>query len=156
MLREAGLEGRFCLRVFGGVHDDVRPYLEAYDGVDIPELYEREQLDELLGDVDVGIMPSIWEEALAYSGVEMIAKGIPLIANPLGGMVEYALEGETAWLNESCSGEGLARLMSMLIGEPGQVLDMHRRVVAARDRIVRPMAEHVDSMDELYREVAAG
>ena len=155
-LREAGLEGRFRLRVLGGVHDDVRPYLEAYDEVQIPELYERNQLDELLDDVDVGIMASIWEEALAYSGVEMIAKGIPLIANPLGGMVEYALEGETAWLNESCSAEGLARLMSMLIVEPQRVLDMHGRVLAARDRIVRPLAEHVDAMDKIYREVAAG
>ena len=155
-LREAGLEGRFRLRVFGGVHDDVRPYLEAYGGVEIPELYERNQLDELLDDADVGIMASIWEEALAYSGVEMIAKGIPLIANPLGGMVEYALEGETAWLNESCSAEGLARLMSMLIAEPQRVLDMHGRVLAARDRIVRPLAEHVDAMDEIYREVVAG
>jgi glycosyltransferase involved in cell wall biosynthesis len=152
-LREAGLEGQFRLLVFGGVHDDVRAYLEAYRGVEVPELYGREQLDTLLDDVDVGIMPSIWEEALGYSGVEMIAKAIPLIANPLGGIVEYAWEGETAWLNKSCSGEGLAELMSKLIADPGEVVEMHARVLAARDQIVRPMAEHVDAMEGIYRGV---
>jgi glycosyltransferase involved in cell wall biosynthesis len=155
-LREAGLEGQFRLRVFGGVHDDVRPYLEAYGGVDVPELYDREQLDTLLDDVDVGIMPSVWEEAFGYSGVEMIAKAIPLIANPLGGIVEYAREGETAWLNRSCSDEGLAELMSMLIAEPRQVVEMHARVLAARDEIVRPMAEHLDAIHGIYREVSIG
>src|SRR5437764_1322340 len=45
---------------------------------------------------------------------------------------------------------------SDLIAEPQRVLDMHGRVLAARDRIVRPLAEHVDAMDEIYREVAAG
>jgi glycosyltransferase involved in cell wall biosynthesis len=150
-LRERGLEGRFSLRVLGGVHHDVRPALEAYDGVELTGLYERQELDSLLEDVDVGIMPSIWEEAFGYSGIEMLAKGIPLIANPLGGIVEYAREGETAWLNRSCSGEGLAELMSGLIADPGRVSDMSARVRASRDRLVTPMADHVSAIEELYQ-----
>ena len=150
-LREAGLEGRFRLRVLGGIHDSVRRELEDYRGVSLDELYEREQLDELLDDVDVGIMPSIWEEAFGYSGVEMLAKGIPLIANPLGGIVEYAREGQTAWLNRSCDAQGLAAVMRTLIDEPERVLDMHVRVVAARDDIVVPMARHADAIEAVYR-----
>lgn len=153
-LRDAGLEGRFRLLVLGGIDNAVRGELEAYQGVEIGELYERHELDALLEPVDVGIMPSIWEEAFAYSGVEMLAKGIPLIANPLGGMVEYAIDGETAWLNRSCSADELAGIMAMLIADPGRVLEMHERVVAARERIVRPMAEHVDAIEAVYSEVA--
>jgi glycosyltransferase involved in cell wall biosynthesis len=153
-LREAGLEGRFRLRVYGGVHDEVRQELEAFDGVEIPELYTRDALDDLLEEVDVGIMPSIWEEAFGYSGLEMLAKGIPLIANPVGGIVEYARAGETAWLNESRSAEGLAELMSMLIADPARVVDMHARVVAARDTVIRPMDEHVDAIYRVYGEAS--
>ena len=153
-LRAAGLEGRFRLRVHGGVDGAIRSELEAYDGVEIPELYDRGELDAVLDGVDVGIMPSIWEEAFGYTGVEMLAKGIPLIANPLGGIVEYARDGETAWLNRSCSGEGLAEIMRRLVEEPRLVLEMHERVVAARDEIVVPFARHLDAIDGVYSEVS--
>jgi glycosyltransferase involved in cell wall biosynthesis len=158
-LRAAGLEGSFRLRVLGGIDGAVRPELEGYRGVELGEpgeLYDRHRLDALLEGVDVGIMPSIWEEAFGYSGLEMIAKGIPLIANPLGGIAEYAREGETAWLNESCSAEGLADLMARLIADPRRVVELHERVLAARDRLVRPMAEHVEAIEATYRQADAG
>lgn len=154
-LREAGLAGSFQLRVFGTVPGTDRPKLDEYPGVEVLWRYDRRDLDELLEDIDVGIMPSIWEEAFGYSGLEMIAKGIPLIANPLGGIVEYAIEGRTAWHNRSLSGRGLAELMSMLIAEPAKVLEMHRRVLEERRRLIRPMAQHVDAIEASYREVTA-
>ena len=153
-LREAGLGGDFRLRIFGGVDPAVRAELETYPEVQLHGEYGREQLDTLLEDVDVGIMPSIWEEAYGYSGVELLAKGIPLIANPVGGIVEYAREGETAWLNSARSGSGLADLMAKLIGDPGQVVEMNARVREARDRLVRPYAEHVEAIEEIYREAS--
>ena len=149
----AGLGGAFRLLVFGRVDGDVLPELEANSSVELRGAYERGQVGDLLDEVDVGIMPSVWEEAYGYAGVEMLAKGVPLIANPLGGIVEYAREGETAWLNESCSAEGLAEIMAGLIAEPEQVLEMHRRVVAARDAIVLPMEEHVSALETAYREL---
>jgi glycosyltransferase involved in cell wall biosynthesis len=152
ILREAGLEGAFRLRVLGGIHDSVRAELEAFAGVELDELYERDRLDELLEDVDVGLMPSVWEEAFGYGGLEMIAKGIPLIANPLGGMVEYAWEGETAWLNDSCSPAGLAELMAKLVAEPRLVVEMHERLLTQRTRIVRPFAEHAAAIEAAYGE----
>jgi glycosyltransferase involved in cell wall biosynthesis len=154
-LRAAGAEGSFRLRVLGHVDGAVVDELEGFAGVELRGLYAREDLDRLLDDVDVGLMPSMWEEALGYTGLEMIAKGIPLIANPLGGITEYALDGETAWLNRSCSGEGLADLMLALIREPELVLDMHRRLLERRDELIIPMRRHADSIEGLYREIGA-
>jgi glycosyltransferase involved in cell wall biosynthesis len=153
-LRVAGLEGSFRLRVLGGVDAELSSELEGYAGIEVPWIYRRDQLDGLLDDVDVGIMPSIWEEAFAYAGVEMLAKGIPLIANPVGGIVEYARDGETAWLNRSCSGRGLSDIMARLIAEPDRVVEMHERVLAARSALVRPMDEHVDAIERIYREAS--
>ncbi|MEA2474926.1 MAG: hypothetical protein QOE06_2841 [Thermoleophilaceae bacterium] len=153
-LGERGLDGAFRLLVYGRVSGHVLPELERNPAVELRGAYEREQVGELLDEVDVGIMPSVWEEAFGYAGVEMLAKGLPLIANPLGGIVEYAREGQTAWLNDSCSAEGLAELMASLIAEPERVLEMHRRVVARRDDIVLPMERHVDAIHALYRELA--
>jgi glycosyltransferase involved in cell wall biosynthesis len=149
-LRAAGREGSFRLRVLGYVDRGIISELLGYEGVELSGLYRPDEVDALLDDVDVGIMPSIWEEALGYTGLEMIAKGIPLIANPLGGIVEYAREGTTAWLNHSCSGQGLAELMSRLVDEPELVLDMHRRVVASREDVITPFRAHVDAIEEAY------
>ncbi len=154
-LGEDGLEGRFRLRVFGGIQNEVRDELEAHDGVTLEHGYDRHDLDRLLDGVDVGIMPSVWEEAFGYAGLEMLAKGIPLIANPLGGIVAYAREGETAWLNTSCTGHALAELMARLIADPGLVVEMNTRVLAARDELITPMPDHVASIESLYREAAA-
>jgi glycosyltransferase involved in cell wall biosynthesis len=154
VLRQAGLEGRFRLLAFGSVHPAVRAEVERYEGVELRGEYQRGQLDTLLEEADVGIMASIWEEAFGYAGVEMLAKGIPLIANPLGGIVQYAREGETAWLNHSCSAEGLAQLMSELIAEPDRVLDLHRRLLEVRSEVVTPMERHVEAIDAIYRELA--
>ena len=153
-LRREGLEGQFRFRAFGWIEDGIREELESYTGVRVDRIYRRDELDDILDEVDVGVMPSIWEEAFGYSGIEMLAKGIPLIANPVGGIVEYAREGETAWLNGSCSGEGLAALMARLIRDPVLVVEMSSRVRARRDDLVTTMAEHTDAIEEIYREVA--
>jgi glycosyltransferase involved in cell wall biosynthesis len=155
VLRASGLRGRFRLRVLGYVHEAVADELAACEEVELRGLYGRDELDGLLEDVDVGLMPSMWEEAFGYTGLEMVAKGVPLIANPLGGIVEYAREGETAWLNPSCSGEGLAELMSELVREPERVVDMHRRLMDVRDELITPLAQHADAIEELYAELGS-
>jgi len=53
------------------------------------------ELDHILDEVDVGIMPSVREEAYGYAGMEFLAKGIPVISNAIGGLVDYTREGET-------------------------------------------------------------
>src|SRR5205807_3804870 len=149
----AGAEGSFRLRVAGNVDPSLHELLGSFDRVEVHGVLEREELDHVLDRVDVGLMPAVWEETLGYTGLEMVAKGIPLIANPLGGVVEYAREGQTAWLNHSCTGQGMADLMLNLIREPEHVLDMHRRTVAAREEIITPWARHVDAIEDIYRQL---
>jgi glycosyltransferase involved in cell wall biosynthesis len=153
-LRAAGAEGSFRLGVLGYVDEAVREELQGFDGVELHGLYEREEIDRLLEGFDVGLMPSMWEEPFPGTGLEMVAKGIPLIANPLGGIVEYARDGETAWLNPSCSGEGMAQVMLQLIREPELVLGLHRRLLAVREELLIPWMPHVEAMEGLYREIA--
>ena len=111
-----------------------------------------EELDLILDDVDVGLMPSIWEEAYGYAGVEFLAKGIPVIANAIGGMPDYTRDGETGWLNRSCSAEELARRRGHR-GSPGTGRGPERRLIASRGTIVKTMSAHADEMDSLYDEL---
>ena len=100
-------------------------------------------------------MPSIWEEAYGYAGIEFIAKGIPVIANRIGGMVDYVRDGETGWLNRSNSGAGLAEVMTGLAGEPERVAAVGRTTRDARPELVTSIGEHAAAVGEVYRSVVA-
>jgi glycosyltransferase involved in cell wall biosynthesis len=141
--------------VFGPVHPSAAPRLASFPEAELLGEYDRFELDRLLADVDVGIMPSVWEEAYGFAGLELLAKGIPVVANRIGGIVDYVREGETGWLNDSCSAEGMAAILTRLLEDPGQVAEMSRRVLAARAGLVKPLAAHALEMEGIYREAIA-
>lgn len=145
--------GSFRLLVYGHVDPAVAADAEALDAIDLRRFYFEDELDELLDEVDVGIVPSIWEEAYGYVGMEFIAKGIPVIANAIGGMVDYTREGETGWLNKSLTAEELARTMRGIVDDPGQVADLNARMRRDRDKLVKTVAGHAGEMDAIYTEL---
>ena len=152
LLHARGHAGLFELKVLGPVHPTAMARLGDFPELELAGEYDRWKLDRLLGDVDVGIMPSIWEEAYGFAGVELLAKGIPVVANRIGGVVDYVREGETGWLNDSCSADGLAAILAHLIEEPREVAERSRSVLAARAELVKPFARHVAEIDAIYRD----
>ena len=130
----------------------VRKEAEGLDGVELRGSFAPSGLGTLLDEVDVGIMPSIWEEAYGYAGVEFLAKGIPVIANAIGGMTDYTREGETGWLNRSCAAAELARIIGDIVERPEQVAELNAKLLADRGSIVKSLARHVEEMDALYSE----
>ena len=155
-LEVAGYGGRYRLRLLGGVDDRYRAELEAVPSVELGGVFGQSELDELLDDVDVGIVPSVWEEAYGYVGVEFLAKGIPVLGNAIGGIPDYARPGVTGWLNERCDGQGLAELMAHVVDHPDEVLALHRGIVARRAELLKPLSRHVAELDEVYAAIAAG
>lgn len=151
-LHAAGLAGRFRLRVLGSVHPTVRPRLAEFPELELAGEYDRWELNRRIEDVDVGIIPSAWEEAYGFAGLELVAKGIPVLANRIGGMVDYVRDGETGWLNDSCTAEGMAALMARLIEDPSEVAARSHSVLAAREELIKPFAAHVDEIEAIYRE----
>ena len=78
-----------------------------------------------------------------------------MIANAIGGMVDYVRDGETGWLNESCSSDGLANLMRGAIERPDEIGRLNTFLRENRDSITKTLAQHADEMDTLYEEVIA-
>ena len=148
-----GAAGDFRLLAFGHYEPTVARELERLPGVELRGPYAGDELDHLLDEVDVGIMPSLWEETYGLAGVEFLAKGIPVIGNAIGGIVDYVREGETGWLNDSRTPGEMAAIMSRLIERPGEVAEMSRRVLAARTQIVKPFEEHAKEIEDVYQAV---
>jgi glycosyltransferase involved in cell wall biosynthesis len=155
LLRERALRGEFRVSAFGHVNAHVSAEVGQLQGVEVRGSYLVDELGGLLADVDVGLLPSVYEEPYAYSGLEFLAKGIPLIANAVGGSVEYTRDGETGWLNRSNDADGLARTMAGAIDDPSQVIELNARIRAHRDRIIKPMTTHLDELEAIYRELVS-
>ena len=152
--REVGPED-YRLLVFGRCERTFEGAIREFPAVERRPPYRPEQLNGLLEEVDVGIMPSIWEEAYGYAGIEFLAKGIPVITNPIGGMPDYVVEGQTGWFNRVSSGHALAETMCDLIERPERVAEVTRATRAARDELVITIAKHTSAMEDLYRDVGA-
>ncbi len=155
-LRGQGLGGRFELVVGGEIAPDLRGRLGAHEEVRLLGPYTAASLDGLLDRVDVGIVPSVWEEILGFVGLEFLAKGIPVIGNARGGIVDYTRDGETGWLNRSASAQELASIMAGIIACPDQIARLNEQLLSAEVRagFVTPMAQHASEVQGLYEELS--
>lgn len=154
-LAEWGLDDSYRLLVAGYVPPEAERDLSAHPSVVLAGSYLTDQLDALLDEGDVGLMPSVWEEVSPLTGREFLAKGMPLIANALGGMVDYTREGETGWLNETNDADGLARIMAELIRSPAKVAALSRGIIERRDELILPMDRHVAEIEAVYAELVS-
>ncbi len=154
-LSQRGLDRSYRLSVRGWVAPHLLEELERHPSVTLHGHYETGELDELLESVDVGIVPSIWEEVYGFVGPEFLAKGIPIIGSALGGIPDYVRPGETGWLNQSVSAAELADLMASAIADPAEVQRLGARVLELRDELVRPLDAQLRDLEAVYHQVRA-
>jgi glycosyltransferase involved in cell wall biosynthesis len=129
--------------------------LERLPGVRLTRPYRAGELDSILDGVHVGIVPSVWEDTYPNAGLEFLAKGIPVIGNARGGIPDYTIPGLSGWLNSSCGGEELARIMAGLIDDPAEIVRLNQSIRERRDELVKPLERHLDELDEIYYELIA-
>jgi glycosyltransferase involved in cell wall biosynthesis len=55
---------------------------------EIVDGYEHRTLEHLLEDVDLGVVPVLWEDNLPQVAIEFVAHGIPVLSSELGGAKE--------------------------------------------------------------------
>jgi glycosyltransferase involved in cell wall biosynthesis len=68
--------------------DRVAMLSARFASVQYADGYSHEQLDDLLADVDLGIIPVLWEDNLPQVAIEMHVRHIPLLTSDLGGAQE--------------------------------------------------------------------
>ena len=57
----------------------------VYDG------YTHDNIDEILSDVHLGVVPVLWEDNLPQVAIEMVSLGIPIMTSNLGGAQELCV-----------------------------------------------------------------
>jgi glycosyltransferase involved in cell wall biosynthesis len=112
-----------------------------------------ESLRALLRNARALVLPSEWYENAPISVLEAYASGKPVIGARIGGIPELIAEGETGWLFESGSVDGLEALLA-------RVRSLSRDSLVAAGRAARQRAEtrhtpdhYLAAMKALYAEL---
>ncbi len=150
-LNKKGLNKFFKLHIFGGISEDIKDEILSFNNVLYHGLYDVSELDKILNKIDVGIIPSVWEEAYGYVGIEFLAKGIPVIGNNKGGIIDYVKDDLTGIVNKSSSAEELASIMETIIKNPNIIKNLNEKIIKNRNRIIKNMEEHFYEMDNIYK-----
>jgi glycosyltransferase involved in cell wall biosynthesis len=79
----------------------------------------RRDLGDLLGAMDVFVMPSLWE-GLPLSMILAMGAGLPVVATAVAGIPEVVENGKTGWLVPAGSVVGLSTALAEVLGDPAR------------------------------------
>ncbi len=107
-----GLEARpdYVARLRRLANDDQRVHFHGR--------FEHHQAVQILGQLDVAVVPSIWYENSPLAIMEAHAAGIPVVTAALGGMAELVRDGVDGLHFAAADSADLARQLQRLLDEP--------------------------------------
>jgi len=100
----------------------------------------------LYPDLDLAVVPSL-SDGLAYSVVEPLLSGVPVVATNVGGLPDLIQENKTGWLVPSRQPEALARAILEALG--------NRAEAKRRTDVGQTLARNLVDVETTGREVAA-
>jgi glycosyltransferase involved in cell wall biosynthesis len=159
---ESYLKGyELILEAFSGL-DQSKAKLIAY-GFDKPEqfrkryghlnaefhkAYHPDRLNEVLSSIDVGLVPSIWEEVFGIVGIEFLSAGVPVIGSNVGGIPEWLIDGECGFLVRMADSQDLSSKMARFVNRPGLISEFQKKI-----KPWKTMDEHAEEMLDLYNKL---
>jgi len=113
---------------------------------------DHSALPELLRAMDIGCVPSVYEDPFPLVPLEMMAAGLPVVAFGVGGLRESVVDGITGFLVENKNVHALAKALETLIDNEQLRLEMGAK---ARKRVEQYFTwdRHVDQLLEIYEQI---
>ncbi len=117
-------------------------------------LGEREDVAELIGALDVLLLPS-WEEPFGRAVIEAMAMGVPVLATEVGGPAEILAGGRGGLLLPPREPAAWAHAVEHLAADPARRSELGRE---GRERAVGEFSlhAHVQAVIELYERALEG
>ncbi len=115
------------------------------DKVEFHGPYEYKEMPQILDEIDVLAVPSIWWENSPLVMLRALAHNIPVIVSDLGGLTEVVKDGENGFVFEAGNSQSLAKILQM-IGEDPEILNEMKAKINHPPRI----EEEVFEYEKLY------
>lgn len=119
--------------------------------IDFKPWLPQAALQALYGAADLLVIPSVWDDPGPLVGLEALSMGTPVLAFPVGGIPDYAIDGRTGFLAESVSVAALAATLRRALAGGGDLAELGRR---GRDLVaeVHGRRRHVARMHAVYEQ----
>ncbi|MGA2810515.1 MAG: glycosyltransferase family 4 protein [Candidatus Acidiferrum sp.] len=115
------------------------------DVVEITGFLTGPDLESALFDVDVVVMPSVWEEAAGLSAIEQMMRGKLVIASSVGGLAEVV--ADAGMLFATGDAAALALCMRKVLSDPSTINALREKA--------RKRALHLFQFDRMVKEHAS-
>lgn len=140
---------RVSFTIFGGIEPSLQPaVLKA--GFDARGEYVPQDLPRLLAEVDLVVVPSVWDETFCLTVSEAQRLGVPVVVSAAGAMPERVRDGEDGYLFPPGDGKALAERLLALSKDPSVLAAMRERL---SERAHKSLAENAAEYEALYSEL---
>ncbi|HID53736.1 MAG TPA: glycosyltransferase [Anaerolineae bacterium] len=110
---------------------------------------DRDDVWQMLAQVDVIVVPSLWYETFCFVVSEAFAMGVPVIASDLGVLADRVQDGADGFLFPPGDDAGLAALLRRCQAEPDLLPDLRANIHPGLT-----VAQHTDQIEAVYRRVS--
>ena len=114
--------------------------------------YQSSDLDRIAESADFCIVPSVCDETLGFVGLEMMARGVPLVVSSRAGVCEYVEHGRTGLVFDPANEAEFLALLTNLISKPEQ-RRFYRAQLASQDAPLKTFAQHVTEMGQFFEDL---
>jgi glycosyltransferase involved in cell wall biosynthesis len=115
--------------------------------------YRAEDLEHIAAGADFCLMPSLWHETLGFVGMEMMARGVPLIVSSRAGASDFVESETTGFVFDPEPDEPLYELLKRLILDSGLRVQVQANL-ARCEAALKTFDQHVIEMENLFREAS--
>ncbi|MGN6380150.1 MAG: glycosyltransferase [Gaiellales bacterium] len=145
---------RVRVKVFGEIPPAFAEALRSRDARGVVELrggFSHDQLPDLLAEVDVAVIPSLWWDCAPLMTTECLAGRVPVLAARMGGIPDFVRDGEDGLLFDGRDAGDLAEKLDRLASEPGLVEQLQAGIQEPP-----AFAAYVDELEGYYRGLRPG
>jgi glycosyltransferase involved in cell wall biosynthesis len=135
----------------GDYFDDLKRRSSHCPYVTFHGRYNNTQVSEVLQNIDVLVLPSIWFENAPLTLNEAAMSRTPILVSDRGGMLEFARANEYGWTFKLGDSADLAAKMTRLANDRSLVPQL-----AGRPPRIKPVAENADELLDVYAKLLDG
>lgn len=134
-------------------HDNNKKIIKRDLNIEYKSHYNNDTINEAFKEIDVGIVPSIWDEIFALIGIECIKAKIPVIGSDIGGIPQWLKDGENGFLVKPNDSDDLFEKMNRFVKQPKLISDIQIKMEDQRisKDYVTSKKDHISLIIQLYR-----
>lgn len=138
------IHGRTEEGMFQGYIDAMRADAASDPRIHFPGAFDQARVSDVMADLDLLVVPSLWYENTPFVVLEAFAAGVPVAVSALGGLTEVVEPGVNGFTFPPGDVDALAALLQRLVDDPSPLASL-------RPTAVNSIASNVEVFEPLWK-----